>query len=337
MALPTNDYKPTTGENPGITNQLNSDVTNALNTSTLGTMSFGSTSSSVDRIVDSYQSIGGNITNDGTGLLDSLGGVLTGDIPIASFLGNSGESDFTSFASSLSSLAGQANDILSTFRLSNSKNPSGAELFANRQAAITLSPSSQNDWRVRINAPWQLFDSKLFSRLEETGGAVWPYLPNITLSTKANYTTTSVVHSNYPFQAYKDSQVEDISIAGEFSCETETDAVYRIADTTFFRTATKMYFGSGDNVGNPPIICTLSGYGKHIFDNVPVVIKSFSVDFKDSVNYIRCTVDGKVTWVPILSTITVTVSPIYNRTTVRQFNLKEYARGAMVNNGLGYI
>jgi hypothetical protein len=94
---------------------------------------------------------------------------------------------------------------------------------------------------------------------------------------------------------------------------------------------------SGDNVGNPPIICTLSGYGKHIFDNVPVVIKSFSVDFKDSVNYIRCTVDGKVTWVPILSTITVTVSPIYNRTTVRQFNLKEYALGAMVNNGLGYI
>ena len=331
MALPSSSYEPSTGINPGVnTSQLNSDIANAVNAS--GALSISSNTSTADSVVDSFLPIG-SIQSQANSMVSGLSIGNT----IASFTGNSGMSDFTSFAGGLSKLAGQVNDILSTFRLSNSNNPSGAELFANKIAAIVISPTAQNDWRVRINAPWQLFNSNLFKRLENTGGAVWPYLPNITLTTKANYTTTSVVHSNYPFQAYKDSQVEDITIAGEFSCETETDAEYWIAATTFFRTATKMFFGSGDHVGNPPIICTLSGYGKHIFDNVPVVIKSFSVDFKDSVNYVRCTVDGKVTWVPILSTITVTVSPIYNRTTVRQFNLKEYAQGAMVSNGLGYL
>lgn len=335
MAIDTFSYNPTTGASPGVnTSQLNSDIANAVNSS--GALSFGSNTASADNVADTYMSMGSNQLGISTG---GVFGDLTGMADVGSTIAEfSSASAFTNLAGSLSTLAGQANDFLSTLRLSNSKNPSGAELFAEKQAAISLSPGAQNDWRVKINAPWQLFDSELFRRLEETGGAIWPYLPNITLSTKANYTTTSVVHSNYPFQAYKDSQVEDITIAGEFSCETETDGEYWIAATTFFRTATKMFFGSGDHVGNPPIICTLSGYGKHIFDNVPVVIKSFSVDFKDSVNYIRCTVDGKVTWVPILSTITVTVSPIYNRTTIRQFNLKSYAQGAMVDSsGLGYL
>ena len=334
MALPSNSYNPVSGVNPGVnTSQINSDIANAVNSS--GALSFSNNTASADNVADTYMTMGSNQLETGTGVFGDLTGMADVGSTIAEF---SSASAFTNLAGSLSTLAGQANDFLSTLRLSNSKNPSGAELFAEKQAAISLSPGSQNDWRVKINAPWQLFDSNLFRRLEETGGAIWPYLPNITLSTKANYTTTSVVHSNYPFQAYKDSQVEDITIAGEFSCETETDGEYWIAATTFFRTATKMFFGSGDHVGNPPIICTLSGYGKHIFDNVPVVIKSFSVDFKDSVNYIRCTVDGKVTWVPILSTITVTVSPIYNRTTIRQFNLKSYAQGAMVDSsGLGYL
>jgi hypothetical protein len=336
MAIDTFSYNPTTGASPGVnTSQLNSAVANAVNAS--GALSLGNTASA-DNVANTYMTMASNQVASDAGIIGGFDGLAQAETTIAEFTGNSGLSDFTNLAGSLSTLAGQANDFLSTLRLSNSKNPSGAELFAEKQAAITLSPGSQNDWRVRINAPWQLFDSKLFKRLENTGGAIWPYVPNITLTTKANYTTTSVVHSNYPFQAYKDSQVEDISISGEFSCETEKDAEYWLAATTFFRTATKMFFGSGDHVGNPPIICRLSGYGKHIFDNVPVVIKSFSVDFKDSVNYIRCTVDGKVTWVPIISTVSVTVSPIYNRTTVRQFNLKSYAKGAMVDNsGLGYL
>lgn len=239
-----------------------------------------------------------------------------------------------SLAGSVSSAAGMLNNLLSLKRGANL--PAGGELFSKQGTAIKLAPGAKNDWRVRINAQWNLFNSPLFTLLENTGGVVWPYSPNITVSTKANYTPIEVVHSNYPMYGYKNSSVEDIQISGEFTCETETDAAYWIAATTFFKTATKMFFGEGALAGNPPIICNLTGYGSSVFDKVPVIIKSFSVDLKDDTNYIRCNTFGTNTWVPVVSTITVIVSPVYNRRRLRKFSLEDYSRGKTAD-GVGYL
>jgi hypothetical protein len=101
-----------------------------------------------------------------------------------------------------------------------------------------------------------------------------------------------------------------------------------------------MFFGKSPQAGNPPIICNLSGYGASVFDKVPVIIKSFSVDLKDDVNYIRCNaLYGTNTWVPVMSTISITVSPIYSRARLRQFDLKQFAAGQMTQgqDGVGFI
>jgi hypothetical protein len=265
-----------------------------------------------------------NISSDISGALNKLtGGNLAGGLQQA--------------AGAISGAAGQLNNILSLFRSSNL--PAGGELFKQQSQPIKLAPNNKDDWRVRIDTNWKLFgNNPLFSKLATSGGVVFPYLPNISLSTRANYTTVDPVHNNYPFHAYKNSIVEDINIAGEFSCETELDAAYWIAATTFFKTATKMFFGSSENAGNPPIICTLSGYGASVFNRVPVIIKSFSVDFKDDVNYVKCDTFGTSTWVPVLSTVTIIVAPVYNRTNLRKFNLQEYAKGNLVSgNGIGYL
>jgi hypothetical protein len=287
----------------GLGNTIQSTV--AGNISTLQTVA-GSTS---------------NLTADISGTLNKLtGGNLAGGLQ--------------SVAGQISSAAGMLNNFLSLRRGSNL--PSGGELFLKQGSPIQLQPNAKNDWRVRINAQWNIFNSPLFKLLENTGGVVWPYNPNITVSTKANYTAIDATHSNYQFQAYKNSVVDDIQISGEFSCETETDAAYWIAATTFFKTATKMFFGEGEFAGNPPIVCNLSGYGSSIFDKVPVIIKAFSVDLKDDVNYIRCNTFGTNTWVPVLSTISVTVTPVYNRRRLRKFSLQDYSRGKAADN-VGYI
>jgi hypothetical protein len=67
-----------------------------------------------------------------------------------------------------------------------------------------------------------------------------------------------------------------------------------------------------------------------------VIIKAFSVDLKDDVNYIRCNTFGTNTWVPVLSTISVTVTPVYNRRRLRKFSLQDYSRGKAADN-VGYI
>lgn len=235
-------------------------------------------------------------------------------------------------AGQISSAAGMLNNLLSMTRGKNL--PSGAELFKQQGAFVELKAGSEADWRVKLNCNFGLFGGA-FDRLSETGGFVWPYLPSITVASKANYSQIDPIHNIQPFYAYKNSQVDDIQISGEFSVENEMDAAYWIQGTTFLKTATKMFFGQGEHVGNPPVVCNLTGYGARIFNNVPVIVKSFSVDFKDDVNYMKYTPasGGAPTWVPIMSTISVTVSPIYNRTRLRQFNLKDYAGGKLT----GYI
>lgn len=311
----------------GIAGQASGAVSGLTGSATSALGGLGSVASSIPGIsggVGNLQSIAGgisNVTADISGTLNKLaGGDLAGGLMAA--------------AGSVSKAAGVLTNFLSMVR--GAGLPAGAELFQQQGQAIQLQPSAKNDWRVRINAQWTLFDSPLFKLLENTGGVVWPYTPNITVSTKANYTTIDTVHSNYPFNAYKSSVVEDIQISGDFTCETEIDAAYWIAATTFFKTATKMFFGQGKYAGNPPIVCNLTGYGSSVFDKVPVIIKSFSVDLKDDINYIKCNTFGTNTWVPVMSTISVTVTPIYNRRRLRKFSLEDYSRGAAAN-GVGYI
>lgn len=274
--------------------------------------------------INSLQSAVGSTSNFAADISGSLNKLTGGNLA----------SGLMNFAGMVSSTAGMINNILSLTRGANL--PAGGELFLDQGRPIQLSPGAKNDWRVRITCQWNIFNSPLFTLLENTGGVVWPYLPNITVSTKANYSTVETVHSNYPFYGYKNSVVEDITIAGDFTCETETDAAYWIAATTFFRTATKMFYGEGALAGNPPLVCNLTGYGSSVFDKVPVIIKSFSVDFKDDVNYIKCDTFGTNTWVPVVSTISVTVSPVYNRRRLRKFSLEDFSRGKTAQ-GVGYI
>ena len=277
--------------------------------------------------VDSLRTVAGstsNIAADISGTINKLtGGSLAGGL--------------MKVAGQVSSAAGMLNNILSLKRAANL--PKGAEVFSKDGEPIKLDVSSKNDWRVRIDCQWNIFDSPIFERLKLTGGVVWPYLPNITVATKAEYTPINTVHNNYTNYAYKGSSVDDIQITGEFSCETAEDAAYWIAATTFFKTATKMFFGQGELAGNPPVICILKGYGASVFDNVPVIIKSFSVDLDDDVNYVKCEEFGSTTWVPVLSTVSITVSPVYTRARMRKFSLEDYSRGSLAEDTgqVGYI
>ena len=177
-------------------------------------------------------------------------------------------------------------------------------------------PVESGDWRVRISAPlgW--------------GEIVFPVLPNMTLSHKANYKEEGLVHTNYLFLAYKNSQTDDITISCEWPVETVEDAQQWIDMILLGRTLTKMFYGSSDNLGNPPPICTIRGYAAEgnpiILPETPVVVKSFSVDLKDDVNYLEA--DGN--YVPRLSNVSITVGVIYNRNTQRAFNLSAYRSGS---------
>lgn len=295
----------------GTVNRLSGGVGTALNGATAGLQNFGGAiGAAAGQISNIAGDIGRSISGGGLGgALGSLGQV----------------------AGSVSSLAGGINNFLTGLR--GKSLPAGGDLFKASAEATTISAAPADDWRIRINCNFGLLGGG-YGRLVETGGVVWPYTPKVSISSKANYTALDLVHNNYPFPAYKNSRIEDINISGQFSCETEKDASYWIAATTFFKAATKMFFGASAYAGNPPIVCQLNGYGPGVFNSIPVVITSFSMDLPEEVNYIKCSTSPfGTTWVPILSDISVTVMPIYNRTKLRKFNLQDYGSGKMT----GYI
>jgi hypothetical protein len=314
--------------------ELSGDIGSGLNGMSGGSRFDGNSAMGINNVVqstvggaiDTLKSVAGSTSNIAADISGSIGKLTGGNLA----------GGLMKAAGGISAAAGMLNNLLSLKRGVNI--PKGAEVFATQGQAIQLQPGSKDDWRVRITCNWNIFNSAMFDRLKDTGGVVWPYLPNITVSTKAEYNAVNPVHSNYTQYNYKNSVVEDIQISGDFSCETETDAAYWIAATTFFKTATKMFFGQGDNAGNPPIVCNLTGYGASVFDRTPIIIKSFSVDLKDDVNYILCDTYGTRTWVPVLSTISVTVAPVYSREMLRKFDIQDYARGRLAEaNGEGNV
>jgi hypothetical protein len=250
----------------------------------------------------------------------------------------------------------------------------------NRNSAIERSTArwsgrrDDRDWRVRLQIPtgadalYQalMSNNELLAPLREARGIFWPLTPMMQIQHSANYNALSQTHSNYPFQAYQNSQVDSFNILGEFPVQNQQDAAHWVATVNFLRTVTKMFFGREQPLkGNPPPILHLSGYGDHMFQKVPVVINSFNVELRQGIDYISTRQDNVFfgtgleqsrrdlyrtgqfdvndldqTWAPTLSNISVLVTPVYSRDSIKNFSLADFARGKLNGKGtdeIGFI
>jgi hypothetical protein len=232
--------------------------------------------------------------------------------------------------------------------------------------------SDKKDWRVRLQIPTNadavynalMDNNELLEPLRDTRGIFWPLTPSMVIQHSANYNPLAQTHSNYPFQAYQNSQVDSLNIIGEFPVQNSEDAKHWVATVNFLRTATKMFFGKDEGTGkglkgNPPPILHLFGYGDHMFHKIPVVLNSFNVELRAGIDYIstRQNPDGYSTprtrermglpeleeiqtWAPTLSNISVLITPIYSRDSVKNFSMNKFVRGELNgkdSNEVGFI
>jgi len=228
----------------------------------------------------------------------------------------------------------------------------------------------KKDWRVRLQVPAgspleQFFDfanNPILNPLTESRGMFWPLTPMMQIQHMANYDALSMTHSNMPHQSYVNSQVDSMNIIGEFPVQNYQDAQHWVATVNFLRTATKMFFGQDGGTGlkgNPPPILHLYGYGDHMFNKVPVVLNSFNVELRQGIDYISTVqnesgyltsrtrdrmglaeLEQNQTWAPTLSNISVLVTPIYSRDSMKRFSMKKFVRGELNGKGdneVGFI
>lgn len=210
------------------------------------------------------------------------------------------------------------------------------------------------DWRVSVTlANPGLFgiqkgeSAAIQSVLAEYGGVIFPYVPQISVQHNARYSEQQLTHSNYKNYFYDGSDVNAITISGEFTVQNIAEGQYLMAAIYFFRSATKMFFGGQTNTGNPPPLVKLNGYGPAYFPDVNCVITQFSHTMGSEVDYMEIPLAGarsstsvpssvgkNTVRLPTVSTISVTVQPVYSRKTVHdRFDLSKFARGELLTNG----
>lgn len=227
--------------------------------------------------------------------------------------------------------------------------PVGAESSMQVFNVGTWRATATDDWRVRLGVPPLpgYENSPILQPLYESNNSmVWPLTPQVMMTHSASYTNLTPVHNNFQFPVYQNSHIEDITVTGDFPVETQADGRYWIAAIHFLRSITKMYYGAGSSFrGAPPPVTKLNGYGDFIFKDLPVVVKMFTMDLPNGVDYIKVPIDGpidttteltttgNVTHVPTLSSISVTLGVAYSRDDVRSFSLDNFVRGDYVTQG----
>jgi hypothetical protein len=237
-------------------------------------------------------------------------------------------------------------------------------------------PDANQDWRVRIslapnsnyfyNDPQNNllrplttevggsstsgFGSALLGSLGVAGprvGVVFPYSPQVALTHTATYSAQELTHNNYKNYFYNHSEVQAITITGDFTVQNVNEGQYLLACVYFFRSVTKMFFGNDALAGNPPPLVYLNGYGQYYLPNVPCVVTSFQHTMPADVDYMDIPEPDVTrrgynpqftnyrlnsTRMPTTSSITLSLQPVYSRRAQSQgFSLNDFAKGALVN------
>ncbi len=319
-------------------------------------------------------------------------------------------------AGALNNLSNPA-QLVSQLRSANLPFGGNANGLVGSAGASWTGTEADKDWRVRLSLPTDsnFSSSPVLQPLKNAGGMVFPYTPSINISSSATYEETPITHQNYQFINYQNSRADQIQITAPFYVEDAVQAQYWLATVHYFRSITKMFTGDlGAASGNPPPVVLLNGYGDYVFKNIPVIVKSFSVELPQDVNYIATTVGqaftspslgglmgppapggtnivgrtaqlaglagalgsadvakvlgvgalvasgiqaykragvnnatglpnltnvgkGGASHVPVKSSITVTLTPIYSRESMRKFNLYTFVNGGYLNNKVGYL
>ena len=286
-------------------------------------------------------------------------------------LGNSIKNGVSDFTSNLTGAVEDAANAVSDFvnvdgfakdiRSKNLPDGSLAKLGGTATETVGFKKPVNRDWRVRLSIPnvASFKASPLLSPLKQTNGLVFPFTPTIIVAHSANYQAITPTHTNYPYFAYQNSQVDQLVITGDFFVQNGVEAEYWVAALHYLRSATKMFYGGeAETLGAPPPVVKLNGYGDFIFNNVPVVVTNFTVDLPQDVDYIATglgkamstekSVSGaagqtikekrdSVSWAPTQSLITVTVQPLYSRRDIEKFSLQNYVNGEYIKNGGGFI
>lgn len=206
------------------------------------------------------------------------------------------------------------------------------------------------DWRARLRPKtggadrvYGLEQSPgLLSPLRRAGGLIWQTTPNIFLTGFAEYNQAHMQGMNYPIYTYLNSQPPTLPITADFYANDIHEGQYLLAVMHFLKVITKGHFGDSavakGNFGTPPPVLVFEYLGDHGFNKVPVIVKDYSYQLPDDVDYVPVISNvaggSQTTYIPTRTSITINLIPSYTPHKLRKrFDLDSLANGTAYRDG----
>jgi len=184
--------------------------------------------------------------------------------------------------------------------------------------------------------------SEVLAPIRKTNGVLFPYTPMMNIQHMVEYMDYDLVHTNYQFGSFSKSRPPQIDVTSVFTAQSDAEAKYMIGAIHFLRTVTKMHFGEfSESPGKPPPVLRFYAYGDLMFKNVPVIIRGFSYDLPNEVDYVEVEIpysggtDSGVfkTKVPSIMSVFVTLTVQHRPSDVRtNWNYNDFRKGVLVKN-----
>lgn len=207
-------------------------------------------------------------------------------------------------------------------------------------------PLSTVDKRVRIRPretmAAEIYGSGPMSILSETNGIIFPYTPTITYKQNPLWQNQDLTHSIQQYYYFTATESAEISITGRFTVQNAKEGRYMLAVFHFLRSYSKMHFGVSDpKRGLPPPILILDGYGDYMFNQLPIIIRQWNMDFPNDVDYIRVSTGsagggqsgGNSGYAYLPASTNITISAIVQRppnTLKHEFDLQRFRNGELM-------
>ena len=191
--------------------------------------------------------------------------------------------------------------------------------------------------------------SEVLAPIRRTNGVLFPYTPLMNIQHMVEYMDYDLVHTNYQFGSFSKSRPPQIDVTSVFTAQSDAEAKYMIGAIHFLRTVSKMHFGENTGTpGKPPPVLRFYAYGDLMFKNIPVIIRGFSYDLPNEVDYVEVEIPysgGKKvgskdsqsgvfrTKVPAIMSVFVTLTVQHRPSDVRtKWNYNDFRKGMLVKN-----
>ena len=204
--------------------------------------------------------------------------------------------------------------------------------------------------------------TNLLFPLRETGGLLFPYTPSISISQDTTYSAADLEHSLYDILSFQKSSSASFSLQAKFTFQTQREGEYMMAAIHFLRTVSKTYFGKSETdvfsdpasqtegeivrkvredgkAGLPPPVLVFSGYGEMMFNQIHVVVKSYSFNLEETTDMVPLRLrNGTVVYLPPVLSMSIGLGVQTNPDDLREeFSLAEFRTGELLTRRKGWF